>query len=104
MATLAFLEKVKTACRVTSNAYDTELTDLISAGLADIGITDVKASALADADSLDSLVQRAVITYCKMNFGYLATDQYQKFKASYDEQKAQLLMSSKYTEWGDPSA
>ena len=104
MAELAFLAKVKTACRVTSNAYDTELTDLIYAGLADIGITDVKQSALANADSLSALVQRAVITYCKMNFGYLANDQYQKFKASYDEQKAQLLMSSEFTDWGDTSA
>lgn len=97
---MALIDKVKVACRVTSNAYDSELNDLINAALADIGITDVKTSVLTTSDTIDTLVLRAVITYCKMNFGFLATDQYNKFKASYDEQKAQLLMASKYTEWG----
>ena len=97
---MALLDKVKVACRVTTTAYDEELNDLICAGLRDIGITDVRADVLQNVNQLAPLVQRAVITYCKMNFGYLDVEQYQKFKASYDEQKAQLFMSSAYTEWG----
>lgn len=97
---MALLDKVKVACRVTSTAYDDELTDLIEAGLADMNITDVDSDLLVSGSELDPLVQRAVITYCKMNFGYLSDEQYQKFKASYDEQKAQMLMSSSYTTWG----
>ena len=97
---MALLDKVKVACRVTTTAYDEELNDLICAGLRDIGITDERADVLQNVNQLAPLVQRAVITYCKMNFGYLDVEQYQKFKASYDEQKAQLLMSSAYTEWG----
>ena len=97
---MALLDKVKVACRVTTTAYDEELNDLICAGLRDIGIADVRADVLQNVNQLAPLVQRAVITYCKMNFGYLDVEQYQKFKASYDEQKAQLLMSSAYTEWG----
>lgn len=98
---MALLDKVKVACRVTSDAYNDELTDLISAALADIGIPDINADLLTDTESLMPLVQRAVITYCKMNFGYatLAEDQYDRLKASYDEQKAQMLMNSNYTTW-----
>ena len=42
----------------------------------------------------------------KLNFGFvqLAEDQYARLKESYDEQKAQLLMSSAYTDWGDSNA
>lgn len=94
---MALLDKVKTACRVTTTAYDEELTDLINAGLADIGITDVS-PALLTADGPVPLIQRAVITYCRLNFGQ--PDDYDRLKASYDEQKAQLLMSSDYTDWG----
>lgn len=97
---MALLDKVKVACRVTSTAYDDELADLIEAGLADLNITDIDSDLLVNGSELDPLVQRAVITYCKMNFGYLSDEQYQKFKASYDEQKAQMLMSSNYTTWG----
>lgn len=98
---MALLDKVKVACRVTTTttAYDEELNDLICAGIKDIGITDVREDLLQNVNQLPPLVQRAVITYCKMNFGYLGVEQYQKFKASYDEQKAQLLMNSSYTEW-----
>lgn len=102
---MALLDKVKVACRVTSTAYDDELTDLISAAFADIGIADVKASLLVE-DNILPLVQRAVITYCKLNFGFVQLEehQYNRLKESYDEQKAQMLMSSGYTNWGDSDA
>ena len=98
---MALLDKVKVACRVTTTAYDVEIADLISAALADIGITDVKASLLTGDEPIDPLIQRAVITYCKMNFGYavLTEEHFARLKASYDEQKAQMLMSSPYTSW-----
>lgn len=101
---MAIIDKVKAACRVTSTAFNDELADLISAAFKDIGITDVKAELLSESETIEPLILRAVITYCKMNFGYLSTDQYNKFKASYDEQKSQLLMSSEYTNWGDEDA
>ena len=97
---MALLDDVKQACRVTSTAYDAELNDLILAGFADIGITDVKSSMLVESDSLNPLVKRAVLTYCKMNFGEVEDGFYDRLKASYDEQKSQMLMSSTFTEWG----
>lgn len=95
---MALLDKVKAACRVASNAYDEELTDLIESGLADMGITDIKSAVLTDTDP-DPLIRKAVITYCRMNFGYQDELAYERLKASYDEQKSQLLMSGRYTDW-----
>ena len=98
---MALIDKVKTACRVTGTAYDDELTDLISAAFADMGITDIKSSMLVETN-INPLILRAVTTYCKMNFGYatLTEEQYSRLKESYDEQKAQMLMSSTFTTWG----
>lgn len=102
---MALLDDVKVAVRVVSSAYDTELTDLIKAALKDMGITDIKTAMLVETNP-DPLIKRAVITYCKINFGYaqLNEDQYDRLKAAYDEQKAQMLMSSGYTDWGDGNA
>lgn len=100
---MALLDKVKAACRVTSTAYNDELVDMIEAALADMGITDIKPAVLTVFDT-DPLIQRAVITYCRMNFGYQDDINYDRLKASYDEQKSQLLMSGKYTDWGDSGA
>ena len=97
---MALLDKVKTACRVTSTAYDAELTDLISAGLADMGITDIKPDVLVDVDPAP-LILRAVVTYCRMNFGYVDEIAYERLKRSYDEQKSQLLMSSEYSTFAE---
>ena len=93
---MTLLERVKTACRVTSSAYDDELTGLIDEALADIGITDVRADLLT-ADDPEPLIARAVVTYCRMNFGQ--PDEYDRLKAAYDEQKAQLSMATGYTAW-----
>ena len=88
------LEKVKAALRVKSTAYDGEINDLVSAALADLGIAGV-----TEKNTDDPLIARAVITYCKMNFGN--PRDYDRLNKSYDEQKAQLSMATGYTKWGD---
>ena len=88
------LEKVKLALRITTAAFDSEIEDLISAALADLGTAGVD-----DADETDPLIIRAVITYCKANFG--EPDEYDRLKSAYDEQKAQLQMATGYTDWGE---
>ena len=86
------LAKVKVALRIVTDAFDDELTDLINAALLDMHVAGV-----TDAEMTDALIIRAVITYCKMNFG--EPDQYDQLKRSYDEQKAQLGMADGYTTW-----
>lgn len=95
------IDKIKQALRIVVSDYDGEIYGLMASAFADLGITNINPALLEEGDPL---IDRAVITYCKMNFGYLSNDQYQKFKASYDEQKAQLLMSSKYTDWSVSNA
>ena len=86
------LEKVKQALRITSNVFDDELNNLISAAQLDLGIAGVVVP-----EEIDALVTTAIITYCKMRFG--AAVEYDRLKLSYDEQKAQLSMATGYTEW-----
>jgi len=100
---MALLDDVRVACRVATTTFDDELSDLIQAGFADIGITDVRDSLLTE-NSCPPLIKRAILTYCKMNFGQVDDGFYDRLKESYDEQKAQLLMSSEYTDWGDTNA
>lgn len=85
------LEQVKRALRITTSVFDEELGELIEAGLDDLGIAGVDARENQDKP----LISRAVITYCKVHFG--EPDQYDRLKAAYDEQKAQLMTAYGYT-------
>ena len=88
------LEKVKLALRITTPAYDAELTDLIASAKLDLKIAGVVLPT-----ELDAVCNTAIITYCKLHFG--EPDGYDRLKASYDEQKAQLSMATGYTTWTD---
>lgn len=88
------LTKVKMALRIVTDAYNDELNELISAAQLDLGIAGVTLP-----DTLDAICSRAIITYCKLNFG--EPDDYDRLKASYDEQKAQLSMATGYTTWSN---
>ena len=90
------LDKVKLALRIKSQAFDSEIEDLIAAALADLGLAGVTAAQELEADPL---ITRAVVTYCRINFG--EPDDYERMKKSYDEQKAQLSMATGYTDWGE---
>ena len=88
------LEKVKMALRISTTAYDSELSYLIDAAKLDLGIAGVIVP-----DEIDAIVTKAIITYCKMSFGL--PEDYDRLKRSYDEQKAQLSNATGYTDWGD---
>lgn len=88
------LSKAKLAARITTTAFDSEITDLLDAALLDMGVAGVEVP-----ESADALVTQAAITYFLMNFGQ--PDDYDRLKRSYDEQKAQLATCTGYTEWGD---
>ena len=87
------LDKVKMALRVSTDAFDEELADLIESALLDLGIAGVE-----NQDVTDPLIRKAVITYCKINFG--DPQDYERLKRSYDEQKSQLSTATGYTDWG----
>ncbi len=96
MPSPTLLDKTKLALRVTVTNYDTDLSDLINAAKLDLGIAGVDLPT-----SLDAICERAIITYCKVHFSSLSDGEFARLKAAYDEQKAQLVTATGYTNWGD---
>ena len=92
MATTEMITAAKLAKRMTTNAYDTEVSRLLDAAALDLGVAGVEIP-----ETMGVLVENAMITYFLMNFG--EPDNYDKLKKSYDEQKAQLATCTGYTDW-----
>jgi len=104
------LKEAKKALRVTAALYDTEIAALLEAGAADLRTAGVilpgnvsfsigSADAVTDYSTLkDPLCMRAIITYAAARFGN--PPNYESLKASYDEQKAQLMHAKHYTDYG----
>jgi hypothetical protein len=94
------LNRVKLALLITSNDFDTELNNLIDAAVKDLGIAGVEGLTVSTS-STDGIVIQAIITYCGYQFELMhgSLDRSNAFKKSYDEQKAQLSMSTGYTVW-----
>lgn len=91
---MALLDDVKMALRVTTTAYDAEITSLIDSAKKDLGVAGVL---VPTAD--DNIINTAIKTYCKMNFGTPNPANWEILKKSYDEQKAQLSTNSDYTDF-----
>ena len=88
------LTACKMAMGITVSAYDDEITDLIGAAKLDLGIAGVDSTLTTDA-----LIIQAVKTYVRAHFRSPAD--YERLKSAYDEQKAQLMVATGYTNWGD---
>ena len=111
------LAEINKALRITATVYDTELMDLAKAGAADLRLAGVvfdgdvvyaestvgTTTTWTDSSTItDPLTLQAIKTYVREQFG--APSDYDRLKASYDEQKAQLMASTGHTNWGDPDA
>lgn len=93
------LQNVKIVLRITSDAFDSEITALINACIADLGIAGINPDVIGAEYLTNPLIVQAVNTYVKMYFGQVENDVFNRLKTSYDEQKAQLSMATGYTEW-----
>lgn len=93
MATALQIENAKMALRITTDAFDNEISMLIDSAEQDLQVAGVLLP-----DSLTAIVNIAIHTYVKMHFG--EPDEYDRLKKSYDEQKAQLSTCTGYTDWG----
>lgn len=89
---MAMIDDVKLALRIATDAFDDELSMLVSAAESDLGIAGVEVP-----EEYDDIVKVAIITYVKVMFGN--PENADRLKKSYDEQKAQLSMASGYTDW-----
>lgn len=89
---MAILDDVKLSLRVSNAAYNTEVTDLIAAAKLDLEITGIDSAKITDTDSL---IKRAIILYCKANFGYDNKDA-DRLMESYVMLKTHLSVSTDY--------
>ena len=86
------LAATRKALRIKTEGYDDQITALLASAMLDLGVAGV-----VIPDELNVLVQTACITYVQMHFGQ--TDDYDRLKRSYDEQKAQLATCTGFTDW-----
>lgn len=84
------LEKVKLALRIKSNILNLEIEDLIEACKIDLSISGVK-----KIEESDPIINRAIILYCKANFGLENKDS-DKYQKSYDLLKQSLSLCGDY--------
>ncbi len=89
------LQDVKDALRESGDDLDTEILDLIDAAKADLILSGVHKDKVVDTDPL---IKRAIIVYCKANFGYDEPKIAERFEQSYISLKHHLTLSSEYTE------
>ncbi|ARW38100.1 hypothetical protein BN2127_JRS8_02780 [Bacillus amyloliquefaciens] len=86
-------ESVKRSLRITHSFLDDEIHELVAAARQDLVQSGVSASKAESEE--DPLIKRAVITYCKANFGLSNVDS-EKYQRSYDMLKNHLALASDY--------
>jgi hypothetical protein len=94
------LERVKLALLISEDDFDSELTADIESAVKDLGIAGAEGLTVT-TDTNDAIVMMAIISYCGYQFELMhgSLDRSAAFKKSYDEQKAQMGMSTGYTVW-----
>jgi len=96
--TMALLDDVKLALRISpgTTAYDGEVQDLIAAAKADLkraGVDPAKVD--AEDEDLDPLIKRAIVVYCKVEFGWDNPDA-ERLARAYEHLVAALTLSQDY--------
>lgn len=86
------LESIKLALRIKSSAFDAEINDLIEEA-----VRDLETSGIVNISLDDSLISKAIKTYCKANFGIDNKDS-EKYQESYELIKNKLALCGDYIE------
>ena len=91
----AFLVKAKGVLRITTNdtVINSEIETLIRACQRDLIRNGITPSLVYDLE--DSLIEMAVLTYLKAEFG-LDNKNYDKFRSSYEQLRADLSLTDDY--------
>ncbi|MGX5569495.1 head-tail connector protein [Bacillus toyonensis] len=87
------LEIVKKALRVSHNALDDEIDDLIEAARTDLKLSGV--SGFKSNDDTDPLIKRSIIMYTKANF-IADVKEAERFQLSYNMLKNHLTLAGDY--------
>ena len=93
----SLLVDAKLRLRLHTDAFNAEISDLIETAADDLLKRNAVQQAQLEADCIDPLVKRAILTFVRAFFG--DPENAERYKADYDEQKATLMMTSGYTNW-----
>lgn len=101
------LEDVKAILRISNNAYDAEINDLIEAAKIDLKLSGVNVNKTVtqtytpeptkENPEPDPLIKRAIIVYVKANFGWNNPDA-EKLQQSFRMLETHLALSQEYAE------
>ena len=95
----SLLSDAKLRLRLHTTAFDAEILDLIEAAATDLIRHNAIQNTQLDEASVDPLIKRAIMTYVRAFFG--DPEDPERLKADYENQKAMLMTTSGYTDWGD---
>ena len=93
----ALLAKAKLALRITTTAFDAEISDIIEAGYLDLKTRGVIIE--ETQGTISPLVLRAIMTYVRLHFG--DPENPERLRESYAEQRGQLMSTTNFTTWED---
>jgi hypothetical protein len=86
------LDSIKTALRISGTDLDGEIEDLLLAVKADLQLSGLLGEKILVTDAL---IKRAIIVYCKANFGW-DNPEAERFQKSYDMLKNHMSLSRDY--------
>lgn len=95
----SLLSDAKLRLRLHTDAFDEEISDLINAAASDLVRHNAAQDEQLDGVAIDPLIKRAIMTYVRAFFG--EPEDPERLKADYDNQKAMLMTTSGYTDWGE---
>lgn len=95
----ALLEDAKLRLRLHTDAFNSEIEDLLDGAEADLIHRNAIQTDQMESLPVDPLIKRAVLTYVRAYFG--TPEDPERLKADYDEQKATLMMTTGFTDWGE---
>ncbi len=91
------IERLRDELRTSGNHTDDEILDLVESCKADLILSGVHKDKCKENDPL---IRRAIIVYCKANFGYEDDSKADRFQRSYDNLKQHLTLSQEYISAG----
>lgn len=92
------IKDAKERLRLHTDVFDDEIEDLISSAALDLLKRNAIQPAQLEEVTIDPLIKRAILTYVRAYFGQ--PDDREQLIADYNDQKATLMMTTGYTDWG----
>lgn len=84
--------QIRKDLRINNEEYDDEIKSLIQTSIEDLKTSSIASSYFDEEEELRPMLETAIKTYCKANFGYDNPDA-ERLQNSYELQKQKLAIS-----------